>query len=89
MKIKYICPFWGSDNLSAKGFIQKVVESGYDGVEVNSPDDSEFEKDILEAIKENNLARITSYNVCYTKLLRVNLYTIIPRFNYFLNKSLC
>ncbi len=58
MKIKYICPFWGSDNLSAKGFIQKVVESGYDGVEVNSPDDSEFEKDILEAIKENNLAYV-------------------------------
>ena len=34
MDIKYICTYWGCEQLSAKAFLSKVIESGYDGVEI-------------------------------------------------------
>ena len=42
MEIKYICTFWGCEHLSAKQFLSNVVENGYDGVEINFPDDKHF-----------------------------------------------
>lgn len=42
MEIKYICTYWGCEHLSAKQFLSNVVENGYDGVEINFPDDEHF-----------------------------------------------
>ena len=42
MKIKYICTFWGCENQTAKEFLLNVISNGYDGVEINFPDNSEF-----------------------------------------------
>jgi sugar phosphate isomerase/epimerase len=42
MEIKYICTFWGCEHLSAKQFLSNVVENGYDGVEINFPNDEHF-----------------------------------------------
>ena len=42
MKTKFICTYWGCEALSAKAFLAKVLEAGYDGVEINFPDDPTF-----------------------------------------------
>jgi len=42
MNIKYICTFWGCENQTAKEFLSYVISNGYDGVEINFPDNSEF-----------------------------------------------
>jgi sugar phosphate isomerase/epimerase len=42
MKIKYICTYWGCEHLSAKEFLSNVLQNGYDGVEINFPDDELF-----------------------------------------------
>jgi len=42
MKIKYICTYWGCEKLSAKQFLANVLANGYDGVEINFPDDEYF-----------------------------------------------
>jgi hypothetical protein len=49
MNIKYICTYWGCENQSAKEFLANVVSNGYDGVEINFPDDEYF---IAEFMKE-------------------------------------
>lgn len=42
MEIKYICTNWGCEHLSAKEFLSNVLQNGYDGVEINFPDDELF-----------------------------------------------
>jgi sugar phosphate isomerase/epimerase len=56
MKIKYTCTYWGSEALSAKEFLAKVVHHGYDGVEINFPDNPTF---ILEFMEELENIRAT------------------------------
>lgn len=56
MEIKYICTYWGCEHLSAKQFLSNVVENGYDGVEINFPDDEHF---IAEFNAELNRIRNT------------------------------
>ena len=42
MNISYLCPHWGSENLDATEFLDKVVAAGYNGVEINLPEDQHF-----------------------------------------------
>ena len=42
MIIKYTCTYWGCENQSAKSFLDAVVANGYNGVEINFPDDQQF-----------------------------------------------
>lgn len=58
MQIKYICPFWGSSELSAKEFVNKALDAGYEGVEVNVPDDENFVRELRETIDETACAFI-------------------------------
>jgi sugar phosphate isomerase/epimerase len=54
MKIHYVCPYWGQEGSSAKGFIRKVAEEGYDGIEINLPESDGFLKALaaeLETIR--------------------------------------
>lgn len=59
MKIKYICPFWGQESKSPTEFVNKAVEAGYNGVEVNVPDDKAFNKELLQQVEANNLKFVT------------------------------
>lgn len=54
MNIKYLCTFWGCEHLSAKDFLDLVVSNGYDGVEINLPEDQIF---IEEFVTELNQIR--------------------------------
>ena len=58
MQIKYLCTYWGSEDLSAKAFLDKVLSNGYDGVEINLPDDPQF---IDEFMSELERIRKTSH----------------------------
>jgi sugar phosphate isomerase/epimerase len=62
MQLKYICPYWGwnltpdpspqmeKGNIPAD-FIETVIASGYDGIEIDIPADKEFETELLSAIE--------------------------------------
>ena len=58
MEIKYLSTYWGSEDLSAKAFLDKVLSNGYDGVEINLPDDPQF---IDEFMSELERIRKTSH----------------------------
>ena len=51
MEIKYICTYWGCEHLSAKDFLSNVIANGYDGVEINFPDDENFIAEFLEELE--------------------------------------
>ena len=42
-----------------------------------------------EVVSESSLARITSYNVCYTKLLRLPLYLVLIKLVEKFQKRVC
>jgi sugar phosphate isomerase/epimerase len=52
MKVKYICTFWGCEHLTAKEFLAQVVKNGYDGVEINFPDDGVFVAEFTEELQK-------------------------------------
>lgn len=52
MEIKYICPYWGSDDLKVEEFIHKALAAGYDGVEMNISPDQNFDSELKATLKE-------------------------------------
>ncbi len=52
MNIKYVCPYWGQENLSAADFLNKVLIENYDGIEINIPDCFEFTTTFLKELNE-------------------------------------
>lgn len=52
MKIKYICTHWGQEQKTATEFIHRVLDAGYDGIEINMPADPAFVASFLELIAE-------------------------------------
>jgi sugar phosphate isomerase/epimerase len=51
MEIKYTCTYWGCEHLSAKEFLFNVLAHGYDGVEINFPDDAHFINEFLKELE--------------------------------------
>ena len=51
MDIKYLCTYWGSEDLSAKAFLDKVLSHGFDGVEINFPDDQQFVDEFMSELE--------------------------------------
>ncbi|WP_298136998.1 sugar phosphate isomerase/epimerase [Flavobacterium sp.] len=51
MDVQYTCTFWGCEQQSAKEFLSNVVANGYDGVEINFPDDTNFIAEFMEELK--------------------------------------
>lgn len=50
MRIKYVCTYWGQKDTPAADFVKKVIENGYDGIEIEFPLSPGFEKDFLSAL---------------------------------------
>jgi sugar phosphate isomerase/epimerase len=55
MKIKYLCPFWGSETIGPEVFVERVMEAGFDGVEINLPDNEDHQKKIVKYLNDNRL----------------------------------
>ena len=51
MDIKYLCTYWGSEGLSAKEFLDKVLSHGCDGVEINFPDNQHFVDEFMSELE--------------------------------------
>ncbi len=51
MKINYICPYWGYEGKEAGKFLEDALISGYDGIEINVPDDTVFTAELLKRIQ--------------------------------------
>ncbi|MGQ2982393.1 sugar phosphate isomerase/epimerase family protein [Flavobacterium sp.] len=55
MTLHYLCPHWGSEGRTAEAFFESVLKEGYDGIEINMPDDGVFIeefKDQLSGVRE-------------------------------------
>lgn len=49
--IKYICPYWGQEELEADAFIDKVLENNFQGIEINLPETGTFTKSLINRIE--------------------------------------
>jgi len=52
MEIQYLCTYWGQSPLTAADFVQKVMDAGYDGVEIDLPHDPFFIPDFIVKRKQ-------------------------------------
>ncbi len=52
MKIKYTCTHWGAEHLDAASFMDKIKSNGYDGVEINLPQQGDFLNEFLEELDD-------------------------------------
>lgn len=55
MQLNFVCPYWGQEGTSASHFLRKVIQDGYDGIEINMPDAPEFAEQLqlgLEQIRK-------------------------------------
>jgi len=50
-KINYLYPYWGSEHLNAREFVDLAQNLGFQGVELNLPDDEAFQKEFLQALE--------------------------------------
>ena len=50
MKTKYLCTYWGCEHQTAVAFLSHVVANGYDGVEINFPEDEHFVREFMDEI---------------------------------------
>jgi sugar phosphate isomerase/epimerase len=58
MKILYFSPFWGSEYMGLESFFKRVVNTGYDGVEIAVPFDNKFEVELRNLLKITGLKLI-------------------------------
>jgi hypothetical protein len=45
MEIKFVCPYWGQEGILPSDFFTRILQEGYDGVEINMPESSDFTKE--------------------------------------------
>ncbi len=55
MKLLFFCPRWGSMDIPIGEFVRKVKQAGFDGVEFSLPMDDDERRDILTAIRREDL----------------------------------
>jgi sugar phosphate isomerase/epimerase len=53
VQIKYCCTYWGSENIAADVFVDKVLAAGYEGIEIFLPSTSDaFSELFFEALED-------------------------------------
>ncbi len=61
MKIKFFCPYWGSENLSIDRFCENVKNEGFDGIEMGLPSDKNKKNEIIKTFEKFNLEFIAQH----------------------------
>lgn len=56
MGVRYICPYWGQEGVRPAMFFARVIEEGYDGVEINIPEDESFVREFRSSL--NNIRAV-------------------------------
>jgi len=62
MNVKFFCPRWGSESLLFSVFIQKVMDDGYDGVEISLPDSTKLQKEYLSVLSDAGIPFILQHH---------------------------
>ena len=62
MEFKFFCPRWGSEKIPFPIFIQKVLEDGYDGVEISLPEDNNVREEYLSVLSEEKVPFIVQHH---------------------------
>lgn len=62
MKIKFFCPYWGSNALSYTQFFNKVRDAGFNGVEMSLPLEKSEKSDILSKLNDFGLELIGQHH---------------------------
>lgn len=61
MKVAYLCPLWGSEDMPFEAFLAKVRSAGYDGVEVAFPEDRGRCREMVSALEESGLVYVAQH----------------------------
>ena len=61
MKLQFFCPYWGSETLDFKTFLDKVRKAGFDGVEMSLPMESESRRDISGLLQRSGMQLIAQH----------------------------
>ncbi len=51
MHLKILATQWGSEALTAATFLDKVLDEGFEGVEINMPDDTNYIRQFMETVE--------------------------------------
>ena len=86
MQIKYVCPFWGCENDTIELFIDKVLSSGYEGIEINLPETGNFTNNFIAKIEDINSER-QGFNFIVQQLIATQNETVGTYINK-MNKNL-
>jgi len=62
MNVKFFCPRWGSDSIPFAAFISKVLEDGYDGVEISLPDSVSKRNEYLAILADAGIPFILQHH---------------------------
>lgn len=62
MKIKYFCPYWGSEHLSIDSFCDEVKSEGFDGVEMSLPLNKSKKDEIVKSFEKFDLVFIGQHH---------------------------
>jgi sugar phosphate isomerase/epimerase len=58
MQILYFSPFWGSEHLGLQSFFKRVVNTGFDGVEIAIPIDKKFSSELKSLLDDTGIKLI-------------------------------
>ncbi len=61
MNLQFFCPLWGSEQLPFEIFLQRVTESGYDGVEMSFSLNNKERNEKAALIKQHGLHLIAQH----------------------------
>ena len=73
--INYLYPHWGSEHLTAAAFIKLVTDHGFQGIEMNLPNDNIFEIELLDEL-QNARNLYSNFIVVLQQVLPVEAETV-------------
>lgn len=73
--INYLYPHWGSEHLTAAGFIKLITDHGFQGIEMNLPNDNVFEIELLDEL-QNARNLYSNFIVVLQQVLPVEAETV-------------
>lgn len=62
MNVNFFCPRWGSENIPFSAFIKKVLDEGYDGVEISLPEATSEQKEYLAILADTGMPFILQHH---------------------------
>jgi hypothetical protein len=94
VKVKFFCPYWGSNSLPYSLFFSKVKESGYDGVEMSLPFSKAEKSKILTLLSDYGLELVAQHHetsdsklLLYKENFRKHLYNLAEAGPLFINSQ--